>query len=76
MAVLPASSVASVAKISTHIDNITGDDQAPQIAVDATGNSYVVREGFDGTDSQIYWVTIDTTSTPGTVTKISTHEDM
>ena len=35
-----------VQKISTHPDNITDDDWYPQIAVDASGNSYITWHCF------------------------------
>ncbi len=72
----------TVQKISTHPDNIDGNDWDPQIAVDSSGNSYVVWWGCDGEDCpfglgdlEIYWVKIDATGVPGTVQKISTHPD-
>jgi hypothetical protein len=63
-----------VQKISTHPDNVYGDNY-PQIAVDSSGNSYVTWDGWDGTDDEIYWVKVDSSGTPGTVQKISTHPD-
>jgi len=74
-AVLAAQTSIPVAKISTHVDNMTEDDQAPQVAIDSSGNSYVVWEGYDGDDQEIYWVKITSAGTPGTVEKISTHAD-
>ncbi|MBU7021884.1 MAG: hypothetical protein HXS41_12555 [Theionarchaea archaeon] len=65
----------TVQKISTHPDNQTYDDWNPQIAVDGSGNSYVVWYGDDGSDDEIYWVSIDTLENAGTVQKISVHED-
>ena len=65
----------TVQKISTHPDNVTQDDWTPQVAADASGNSYVVWHGSDGNDNEIYWVKVDAGGTPGTVQKISTHPD-
>ncbi len=65
----------SVEKISIHRDNIPWNDYNPQIAADAVGTSYVVWEGYDRNDQEIYWVKITVIGTPGTVQKISTHED-
>ncbi|MBU7027168.1 MAG: hypothetical protein HXS48_09505 [Theionarchaea archaeon] len=65
----------TVLKISTHEDNIEGYDFNPQIAADAAGNSYVTWYGRNGPDLEIYWVKIDSKGVPGTVLKISTHED-
>ena len=69
----PAGVPGSVVKISTHPDNTGKADWYPQIAVDASGNSYIVWQGHDGNDYEIYWVRIDISSSPGTVQKISTH---
>ena len=63
----------NVQMISTHLDNIYRNDYNPQIAVDVTGNSYVVWSGFDGTDQDIYWVKITASGT--LVIKVSTHSD-
>jgi hypothetical protein len=65
----------AVTKISTHANNVKENDQIPQIAVDDKGNSYVVWEGFDGNDYEIYWVTITAGNTPGIVKKVSNHTD-
>ena len=72
----------TVQKISTHPDNIDGHDWYPQLAVDASGNSYVVWYGCDGEDCpyesgdlEIYWTRVDASGVPGTVQKISTHPD-
>ncbi|MBU7048309.1 MAG: hypothetical protein HXS54_17900 [Theionarchaea archaeon] len=64
-----------VQKVSTHADNLIGDDFNPQIAADSSGNSYVVWYGRDSTDNEIYWVKVDAAGTPGVVQKISTHAD-
>ncbi len=61
--------------ISTHADNVNRYDWYPQISVDSAGNSYVVWEGYDGVDSEIYWTKVDNAGTPGTVQVISTHAD-
>jgi hypothetical protein len=65
----------TVQKISTHADNVTGDDFNPQIAADSSGNSYVAWYGRDGSDNEIYWTKVDAAGTPGTVQKVSTHAD-
>jgi hypothetical protein len=65
----------TVQKISTHPDNVANGDFNPEIAVDSSGNSYIVWKGFDGNDYEIYWVKVDSTGTPGTVQKVSTHAD-
>ncbi|MBU7018601.1 MAG: hypothetical protein HXS44_13915 [Theionarchaea archaeon] len=70
-----AGTLGTVQKISTHADNIIGDDFNPQIAADSSGNSYVVWYGHDGTDNEIYWVKVDAAGTPSAVQKISTHVD-
>jgi hypothetical protein len=59
--------------ISTHKDNGDYYSKNPQIAVDTVGNSYVVWQGFDGNDQEIYWVKIDADRIPGIVQKISIH---
>ncbi len=65
----------TVEKISIHPDNMDHKDSLPQIAVDAAGNSYVVWQGRDENDSEIYWVKIDSAGRPGQVQKISNHPD-
>ena len=65
----------AVKMISTHPDNTMMANEVPQIAVDASGNSYVVWKGSDGNDDEIYWVRIDASGNPGMVKKISTHKD-
>jgi hypothetical protein len=70
-----ADGVSDVKKVSNHIDNESEDDRNPQIAVDGNGNSYVVWEGHDGNDFEIYWVKITSFGISGSVEKISTHED-
>jgi hypothetical protein len=71
----PTSSWVPVVKISTHPDNIDNHTWVSQIAIDPLGNSYVILGGHDGNDWEIYWVRIDSSGIPGTVQKISTHED-
>jgi hypothetical protein len=61
--------------ISTHIDNTRWGVYNPQIAVDSLGNSYVVWDGYDGIDEEIYWVRVDSYGEQGRVMKISTHSD-
>ena len=61
--------------VSTHEDNMRHSNSWPEIAVDGSGNSYVVWYGSDGNDKEIYWVKVDASGTPGTVHKISTHPD-
>ncbi|MBU7044202.1 MAG: hypothetical protein HXS47_11470 [Theionarchaea archaeon] len=61
--------------ISTHADNTRWGVYNPQVATDASGNSYVVWDGYDGIDEEIYWVKVDSYGDPGTVMKISTHAD-
>jgi hypothetical protein len=63
----------TVQKISTHANNVSNDDYNPKIAADYCGNSYVTWQGWDGNDWEIYWVKVDSSGTPGTVQKISTH---
>ena len=70
-----AEGTSNVKKVSNHIDNESEDDHNPQIAVDGNGNSYVVWEGYDGNDYEIYWVKITSLGISGSVEKISTHED-
>ena len=65
----------TVQKVSTHPDNLIWEDGPPQIAVDASGNSYITWYGFDGTDYEIYWVKVDAAGVAGTVQKVSTHPD-
>ncbi|MBU7018201.1 MAG: hypothetical protein HXS44_11890 [Theionarchaea archaeon] len=72
---IKAEGTSDVKKVSNHIDNESEDDHTPQIAVDGNGNSYVVWEGYDGNDYEIYWVKITSLGIPGGVEKISTHED-
>ncbi len=52
----PSGVPGTVQKISTHPDNIFGSDTFPQIAVDASGNSFVVWKGFDGSFARVYFV--------------------
>jgi hypothetical protein len=65
----------TVQKISTHSDNINGNDFTPVVGVDASGNSYVTWRGRGSGNQNIYWVKVDASGTPGTVQKISTHTD-
>jgi hypothetical protein len=65
----------TIQMISTHPDNVGTQDWGPQIAVDGSGNSYVVWRGYDGFDNEIYWVKVDVSGVAGTVQKISTHPD-
>ena len=62
-------------KISTHPDNLQYSCSWPEIGIDDSQNAYVVWEGNDGNDSEIYWVKIDASGNPGIVQKISTHPD-
>jgi len=62
-----------VIKVSTHKDNVNWDDYNPQIAVDVAGNSYITWYGYDGTDSEIYWVKV-VSGIPGAVVKVSIEE--
>jgi hypothetical protein len=66
-----------VQKVSIHPDNIDQSDIDPQIAVDTTGNSYIIWHGCDKEncweepgDLEIYWIKIDSEGTPRTVLKI------
>ena len=61
--------------ISTHPDNISYINSRPEMAVDSVGNTYVVWQGYDGNDQEIYWVKVDASGEPGTVQKVSTHPD-
>ncbi len=72
---LSLSSWTSVVLVSVHPDNLKYINEAPEIAVDAFGNSYVTWQGYDGNDKEIYWAKIDSTGTLDTVKKISTHEN-
>ncbi|KYK28792.1 MAG: hypothetical protein HXS48_03315 [Theionarchaea archaeon] len=65
----------TVLKISTHPDNVMRSDFFPHIAVDASGNSYVVWDCHAETGYHVYWVRIDSLGAPGIVQKISTHPD-
>ena len=70
----------TVLKVSTHPDNINTHDQYPQIAVDSSGNSYVVWDGreekSDGIEeTEIYGVRVDAKGVPWAVQKISIHPD-
>ncbi|MGD2248735.1 MAG: hypothetical protein PVF58_10040 [Candidatus Methanofastidiosia archaeon] len=71
---LSASSWTSVFKISTHPENIYAND-APEIGIDSSGNSYITWEGYDGNDIDIYWTKVDFEGDIGEVKKISTHKD-
>lgn len=73
--VLSMSSWTPVVIISTHPDNMTYYSKNPQIVLDASGNSYVTWQGYDGNDQDIFWVKIDNVGTPGIVEKISIHPD-
>lgn len=72
---LSLSSWTPVVLVSIHPDNLRYINEAPEIAVDAFGNSYVIWQGYDGNDKEIYWAKIDSTGTLDTVKKISTHEN-
>ena len=61
--------------ISTHPDNISYTNSWPEMAGDAEGNTYVVWQGSDGNDNEVYWVKVDAEGTPGQVQKISTHPE-
>jgi hypothetical protein len=70
-----ASTLGTVLKVSTHPDNVSGSDWYPHIAADSLGNSYIVWHGSDGSDNEIYWTTVDSAGTPGTVQMVSNHAD-
>jgi hypothetical protein len=61
--------------ISTHPDNISYANSWPEMAVDPLGNTYVVWQGSDRNDKEIYWVRVDAEGTPGQVQKVSIHPD-
>ncbi len=65
----------TVQKISTHPEGETFDNWLPQIAVDASGNSYATWYGHDGNEYDVYWTRIDSKGTLGAVQKISTHPE-
>ncbi len=67
----------TVQMISTHEDNKREHDFSPQIAVDASGNSYVTWKNMDPDrwEYDIYWVKVDASGTPGTAQKISIFVD-
>ena len=65
----------TVQKISVHPDDTNTNDWLPQIAVDGSGNSYVVWDRGSGNDCDIYSVKISSLETPGTIQKISTHPE-
>ena len=75
VAFLSISTWTPVAIISTHPDNISYINSWPEMAVDAVGNTYVVWQGSDGNDREVYWVKVDASGEPGTVLKVSTHPD-
>lgn len=59
-----------VQKVSIHPDNILSKDSGfSQIAIDSSGNSYIVWSGWDGHDYEIYWVKVDSSETMGPVKK-------
>jgi len=64
-----------ILKVSTHPDSTTSREWNPQIALDEQKNSYIVWQGPDGEDSEIYWVKVDAEGVPGEAMKISTHPD-
>jgi len=69
----------TVQMISTYLFSTVYDDSGSQIAVDATGNSYVAWNSFNRKpaeqfDLQICWVKIDSAGTPGKVQKISSRQ--
>jgi hypothetical protein len=61
--------------ISTHSYNVNKDDLEPQIAVDCRGDSYITWKSGLGVTSDVYWVKVDASGTPGTVQLISNHQD-
>jgi hypothetical protein len=65
----------TIQNISDHPEGADHDDGSAEIAVDASGNSYVTWSGFDGNDKEIYWVKIDASGVLGTIKNISTHPD-
>ncbi len=64
-----------ILKVSTHPDSTTSREWDPQIAIDEQKNSYIVWQGPDGEDSEIYWTKVDAEGIPGEAIKISTHPD-
>jgi hypothetical protein len=72
---LSTSAWAPILIISTHEDNTRYFNNWPEIAVDTLGNSSITWCGSDGNDREVYWVRVDASGTPGTVQKISTHQD-
>jgi TolB protein len=51
--------VGGIQKISTHTDNEANTDYYPEIAVNYTGNTYVVWHGSDGNSDNIFWTRMD-----------------
>jgi hypothetical protein len=62
---LPVSGWIPVVKVSNHPDNIDFNDNAPQIAVDARGTSFLVWSGWNGTDDEIYFTTTSAVTSGG-----------
>ncbi|MBU7022170.1 MAG: hypothetical protein HXS41_14035 [Theionarchaea archaeon] len=63
-----------VVKISTHEANAKFYSNNPDMGIDAEGNTYVVWEGYDGSDRDIFWTRIDAEGNPGTVMKLTDGE--
>jgi len=59
----------------TSPDNIDTMAMIPQIAVDASGNSFIVWSGMDEMSYNIYWVKIDSAGNLGTIQRVSAYPD-
>jgi hypothetical protein len=64
----------SVVKVSTEFDALK-DNEAPQVGVDGTGNSYIVWYGTSGDDQGIYWAKITENGAVEKIIKVSTYEN-
>jgi len=62
---LPFLSGDFIQNVTIHEDSRNVDCRSPQVAMDASGNSYVTRENYtgdDGHDKEVYWTKMETES--------------
>lgn len=64
-------SASGVVMLSDFPGHYYQNDHAPQIAVDSKGNSYVVWQGSDGYESEIYWRRVNADGTLSPVVQIT-----
>lgn len=70
---IDASGILGTVKRILNYPDLNYEDYNPQIALDASGTSYITWENLDKNGFDIYWVKIDSSGEPGEVRKVSNY---